>query len=125
MWGRLILNHRLMKKEEKEILKKINEFPNGLLSQTDLLKISNGNTKVNHSLIVGGFIEETKRKIKGIKLGFQEEATFYRITGKGKLVFEPFAKRTWFSIKGDIRTIIVSFVTTIITLILNHYFSTK
>lgn len=101
-----------MTKEEKEVLKKIFESPNGLLSQDALFAlIPNRNTKISHSLITSGYIEEVIRRIKLQQI----EATFYRITEKGRMVFEPLLNRLWFSLKGDIRTIIVSGITALLT----------
>lgn len=112
-----------MKKEEKEVLQKISSNKKGLLSQSDLLNcLSNSNTKISHRLITSGLIEETTRRIKAT----QVEATFYRITEKGMIALAPLYKQLWFSIKEDLRNIIVSAITAIITtiiaiLITNYY----
>lgn len=104
-----------MKKEERGILEKVKGWPKGLLSQSNLMNsIAGGDTKSVHSLITSGYIEETKRKIKGVKIGTQNEATFYRITEKGKLVFEPLYKRLWYLIRGDVRVILISLITSVI-----------
>ena len=101
-----------MTNEEREILRKILDYPSGLLSQSDFLNLlPNRNTRIMHSLITSGYIEEVTRRIK-----FQQfEATFYRITEKGRMVFAPFYRRYWFAIKGDVRTVIVSVITALLT----------
>ncbi len=100
---------------EKEVLKKIHDNPQGLLSQTDLINcLPNGNTKISHSLIAKGYIEEVSRLIKAT----QVEVTFYRLTEKGIMEFEPLRKRFWFLIKSDTRTILVSAITAIVTSII-------
>jgi len=101
-----------MDKKEKEILKKMLDNPNGLLSQSELIScLPDKDTKLSHSLITSGFIEETRRVIKLSGL----EATFYRLTEKGRIVFKPIYKRMWFLIKGDVRTIVVSIITALVT----------
>ena len=112
-----------MSKREKEVLKKILDIPRGLLSQSELINcLPDHDTRVSHSLITSGYIEEVKRIEKANKI----EITYYRLTEKGRMLFEPLHKRLWFLVKGDVRTIIVSIITalvitTITILITNHY----
>lgn len=112
-----------MNKEEREVLKKVSSSPKGLLSQSDLLSyVPNRNTKISHFLITSGLIEEVKRNIKATGI----EATFYRLTEKGRIALKPLYERLWLSIKGDIRTIIVSIITALLTtaitiLVTSHY----
>ncbi|MFA6095421.1 MAG: hypothetical protein WC767_01100 [Candidatus Paceibacterota bacterium] len=101
-----------MNKEEKEVLNKVLNHPTGLLSQSDWLNIlPNRDTRVGHSLITSGFVEEVTRLVKVTQI----EATFYRITEKGRNALKPFYKRFWISIKGDLRTITVSAITSLVT----------
>ena len=105
-------------------MRNVFESPNGLLSQDALFAlIPNRNTKISHSLITSGYIEEVVRRIKLQQI----EVTFYRITEKGLMVFEPLPKRLWFAVKGDVRTIIVSGVTALlttgITIFLTNYYA--
>lgn len=109
-----------MNKEEKEVLKKVRDDSGGLLSQSDLINyLPNRDTRLSHSLITSGFIEEVNRKIKATQI----EATFYRLTEKGRIIFEPFYKRLWFLIKGDIRIIIVAAITALIISIISKMIS--
>jgi len=109
-----------MNREEKEVLKKVMDNPSGLLCQSDLLNIlPNRNTKISHSLITSGYIEEVVRKIKASQM----EATFYRITEKGKMVFEPSLNRLWFWVKGDVRTIVVATITALIVSVISKVVS--
>ena len=101
-----------MTREEKEVLKKVFESPIGLLSQDGLLAlIPDRSTKISHSLITSGYIEEVKRLVKATQI----EVTFYRITEKGRIVFASPPERLWFAIKGDVRTIMVSVITALLT----------
>jgi hypothetical protein len=100
-----------MKKEEKEALQNIYNSSSGLLSQSELINcLPNRDTKISHSLITCGYVEETIRRIKSNQI----EATFYRLTEKGQNIFKPFHKRLWFSIKGDVRTVVVSVITALL-----------
>jgi len=109
-----------MKKEEKEALKNINNVNRGLLNQSDLLNcLPNRDTKLSHSLITSGYLEETKRLEKASQI----EITYYRLTEKGRLVFEPFYKQWWFYFKGDIRTVMVAVITTIVVSLIAKMFN--
>jgi hypothetical protein len=112
-----------MTKEEREVLRKVFDNPRGLLSQSELINAQpQGNTKLSHTLITSGYIEEVKR----VEKARQIEITCYRITEKGRMVFAPPLSRFWHSVKGDLRTIIVSIITALLTtaitiLITSHY----
>lgn len=101
-----------MDKKEKEVLKKVCDNPRGLLNQSELINcLPGGDTRLSHSLITSGFIEEVKRREKANG----QEVTFYRLTEKGRMVFNPIYKRMWFLIKGDVRTIVVAIITALVT----------
>lgn len=87
----------------KEVLKKVRDNSKGLLSQSDLINcLPDRDTRLSHSLITSGFIEEVNRRIKANG----QEATFYRLTQKGYLVFEPWWKRTWAFFTNDMAKIL-------------------
>ena len=87
-----------MTKEEKEALKKVFDHTRGLLSQSELINIlPDGNTKISHSLITAGFIEEVKR----VEKARQIEITYYRLTEKGRAVFAPWIERVWINFKTE------------------------
>ena len=97
-----------MKDKEKEILKKLVEHPEGSLSPCDMINVvARIDKKSVHSLISTGYIEEVKT-YKNNKI-----YNFYRATEKGLLFFDKWYKKIWFSIKGDVRNIIVSAITAI------------
>ena len=74
------------------------DHPRGLLSQSELINIlPEGNTKISHSLITSGFIEEVTR----VEKARQIEITYYRLTEKGRSVFAPWRKKVWFNFKTE------------------------
>ena len=107
-----------MEEIEKNLLKKLLNHSEGLLSPADLFNgIGEGKSeKIIHKLITEGHIEEVPHTIH------ERNYTFYRLTEKTHALFYPIHKRMWYFTKGDIRTVIVSsttaLMTTIITLIL-------
>ncbi len=110
-----------MHAQQKEILRGVVEYPLGLISQSQFFNsICKGDKKTAHILITSGFIEEVTRKIRETN----QDATFYRPTLKGQAIFYPWYRRLWYLIKGDVRTIIVatiiSLITSLVTISLSH-----
>lgn len=106
--------------QELDILKKTVEAHQGLLSPADFLNgICHRDGKSAHSLIALGLIEEVPHRVH------ERDYIFYRATEKGRFVFYPIYKKLWYWFKGDIRTIIVagiiSVVTTLITLLVKSF----
>jgi len=98
-----------MKDKEKEILKKLVVHPEGSLSPHDMINvIAKRDKRSVHNLISNGFIEEVPTHKN------DRDYNFYRATDKGLLFFDKWYKRIWFSIKGDIRNIIVSAITAVV-----------
>ncbi len=60
-----------------------------------------------HNLISNGYIEEVPTRKN------DRDYIFYRATEKGLSFFDKLYKKIWFSIKGDVRNIIVSAITAI------------
>lgn len=109
-----------MDNKQKEILKKFIEYPKGLISQGAFLTaIAEKDTKSAHALISAGFIEEVTRRV--VETG--QDATFYRSTPKGRNVFAPWYVQAWFLIKGDLRTVIVACIISVITTLITAYLS--
>ncbi len=103
-----------MTEEEKRILKAVVNR-GGLLSPADLINgIAQGDRKPVENLVVRGYIEEVPQDMHG-GLGNTYTLNFYRATEKGLLVFMSWYVKTWSGIKGNIRTIIVSAITALIT----------
>ena len=97
-----------MKGKEKEILKKLVEHPEGSLSPCDMINvIAKRDKRSVHNLISNGFIEEVPTHKN------DRDYNFYRATEKGLLFFDKWYKKIWFSIKGDLRNIIVSAITAV------------
>ena len=104
-----------MSNDEKDILKAV-IGRGGLLSPADLINgIAKGNRKPIENLVVRGYLEEVPQAVKGIKLGTMYSLNFYRATEKGLLVFSPWYSKVWNLMKGDIRTIVISAITALIT----------
>ncbi len=109
-----------MDKIEKNILEQVKNHTRGLLSPADMINgIARKNTKAVERLIIYGYLEKVPEYKPGPN-GMQKYL-FYRITEKGLNVFSPFYKKIWFMFKGDIRTIIVSVITAIITTLLMKF----
>ena len=100
-----------MNKEEKEQLKNLVESEEGLLS-VGVFTSGINKRKIAQKLIARRLVEECQYK----------NMPHYRATEKGLMIFESTLKKIWYFIKGDVRTIIVAIITsliiTIITLIL-------
>ncbi|NOQ68041.1 hypothetical protein GQ568_01205 [Patescibacteria group bacterium] len=98
-----------MEDKEKEILKKLVEHPKGSLSPCDMINaVAKRDKRSVHNLISTGYIEEVET-YKNDRV-----YNFYRATEKGLLFFDKWYKKIWFSIKGDIRNIIVSAITAVV-----------
>ena len=107
----------MIKKEEIEILKKTIKYHKGLLSPQEMI---NGVAKIDeksvHKLIVNNYLEEVPTH-KNDRL-----YTFYRVTEKGLLKFEPWYKKCWFNIKKYLINIFVSAITAVIILLIKIVF---
>lgn len=113
-----------MTKNEKRILKAVVDR-GGLLSPADLINgIAQRDRRSVENLVVKGYIEEVPQDMHGIR-GNTYTLNFYRATEKGLLVFAPWYKRFWFSVKGDVRTVLISAITaviiTLITIFLERF----
>lgn len=88
----------------------------GLLSPADLINgIAQQDRRSVENLVVRGYLEEVPQDLKGIKLGSTYSVNFYRATEKGLLVFSPWYIKIWHGMKGDVRTIVISAITALIT----------
>jgi len=104
-----------MIESERKILKVVVDR-GGLLSPADLINgIAQRDRKAVENLVVRGYIEEVPQDIKGIKLGSTYSVNFYRATEKGLLVFSPWYAKIWYGMRGDVRTIVISSITALIT----------
>lgn len=109
-----------MLKQEKDILRKTVEWHKGLLSPADFINgICKRDEKSAHSLISKGFIEEVPHKLH------DKDYIFYRASEKGRAVFYPIYKKVWLAVKGDIRTVIVAVIISIITTLVTIFIKSK
>ena len=100
---------------EKRILKAV-VSRGGLVSPADLINgIAQRDRRSVENLVVRGYLEEVPQDVKGIKLGSTYSLNFYRATEKGLLVFSPWYTKIWHGMKGDIRTIVISAITALVT----------
>lgn len=100
-----------MNKEEKEILRKSIKRKTGLYSPAEMINgIANHNRSLVENLVTKGYLEEVPTQINT-----GATYNFYRVSHKGLILFEPWYKRFSFYFKGDLRTIIISVITTILT----------
>ena len=104
-----------MTKNERKILKAVVDR-GGLLSPADLINgIAQHDRKPVENLVVKGYLEEVPQDMKGIKLGSTYTLNFYRATEKGLLVFSPWYTRAWHVMRGDVRTVVISAITALVT----------
>lgn len=104
-----------MKKETKEILKKAVDHPSGALSPANMINgIAGGNDKQVEWLVAHKYLENIPVDHPGIHGGFYT-LQFYRVSEKGYTVFAPWYERMWFFLRGDIRIVIISIITAILT----------
>lgn len=104
-----------MTENEKRILKAVVDR-GGLLSPADLINgVAQHDRKPVENLVVRGYLEEVPQDMKGIRLGTTYSLNFYRATEKGLLVFSPWYIKIWRGMKGDVRTIVISAITALIT----------
>lgn len=104
-----------MTENEKRILKAVVDR-GGLLSPADLINgIAQRDRKSVENLVVRGYLEEVPQDVKGVRLGSTYSLNFYRATEKGLLVFSPWYAKVWHGMKGDVRTIVISAITALIT----------
>ena len=98
---------------ERKILKIVVER-GGLLSPADLINgIAHRDRRSVENLVVRGYIEEVPQDKQGMQGTYT--LNFYRATEKGLLFFSPWYLKIWSWIKGDIRTIIISVITALVT----------
>lgn len=104
-----------MSEKEKEILREIVNR-GGLLSPADVINgIAKHDRRLVENLVVKGFIEEVPQDIGGVRMGSNHIVNFYRATEKGLTVFYPFYRKFWHIMKGDVRTIVISAITALLT----------
>lgn len=99
-----------MRKEEKELLNELITSQQGFKDTFALSQgqKSQGQKKIAQILIARGFVEEFQYK----------NILCYRATEKGHAVFYPLPQRLWFILKSDVRTVVVSIITALLTTIL-------
>mgnify|MGYP000607281592 CR=1 FL=1 len=108
-----------MTKDERRILKKLVNRGD-LLSPAKLINgIAKGDRRSVENLVVKGYIEEVPQDMHGPRGTYT--LNFYRATEKGLLVFAPWYKRIWSAIKRDIRTVIISTITAVITTLITIF----
>ncbi len=103
-----------MTKEEKILLKKVIDFHKGLLYPVDLFNMIGQHTsdKVIHKLIAENYIEEVPT------VHHDKNYTFYRITEKGYLEFEPLLKKLWKFIRNTKNlSTILSIIATVLSIL--------
>lgn len=106
-----------MTEEERTMLKKVADYPNGLISPADFFNNIGGHNsdKTLHKLISERYIEEVPHRLR------EKDYIFYRVSEKGHHVFYPKYKKILLSLSGDARTIVVSVITAVIVTILTIY----
>ena len=107
--------------KKKELLKIIIDGNYKEYEYKNLIKLVGENeSKLIRELIGTKYIDEVKRNVYAGSRG-NIEIIHYTVSEKGYLVFEPFYKKIWFTLKGDIRTIIIAVITSIIITIITIY----
>ena len=117
-----------MDANEKRILKALVEHPKGELSPADFINgIALRDERAVQHLKSQGYIDTTPHQNRDVR-GNYYDVLFYHATHKGLAEFYPWHEKFWFAIKGDIRTILVSALTSAITttvaITISHYLAT-
>ncbi len=105
---------RAVNRQQKEILKKVVDYKEGLILPIVFRNIVDGDGKSAHALIASGHIGEVPLHLNG------QTYTAYRASERGRMVFEPSLKRFWYAVKADIRTIVVAAITAIVTILITN-----
>ena len=104
-----------MTKNEKRILKAVVEHHDGLLSPADLINgIAQRDNRSVENLVAKKYLEEVPRQHRGLGDAYYT-INFYRAAEKGLLIFLPWYTKIWHGMKGDVRTIIISVITALVT----------
>lgn len=104
-----------MSNNERKILRAVVEHHEGLLSPADLINgIAQRDNRSVENLVSKKYLEEVPRQHQGLG-GNYYTINFYRATEKGLLVFAPWYEKIWAGIKGDVRTVVISAITALIT----------
>lgn len=118
-----------MTENEKKILKTVVEHREGLLSPAILINsIAQKDTRSVENLVATGYLEEVPSEHPGLNGGYYI-INFYRATEKALMRFAPWYKRLWFNVRGDIRIVLIStitaLITTLITMLIDKYLAKK
>lgn len=101
--------------EEKRILRELVEHPRGELSPADFVNgIAKRNERAVQNLKSKGYIDTTPHQHRDLHNNYYD-VHFYHATHKGIMYFDPWYKKTFFAIKDDIRTVLVSVITAAVT----------
>ena len=101
---------------EVSILKAVAKHHTGLLSPADLINgIAGRDEKSVNNLVAKGYLEEVSRDNPGFGAQPTYSINFFRITEKGLIQLAPRREKIWFSMKGDIRTVVVAAITSVVT----------
>ena len=108
-----------MNRTEKEFLKKVANYHEGLLTPVVLF---NGigeqkSDKIIHKLIAERYIDEVPQEKFDSLLRGNYKIIFYRLSDKGYLVFSPIWKRLWSFFSGDMAKILSLIAITISILV--------
>ena len=103
-----------MTENERKILKAVVDR-GGLLSPADLINgIAQRDNRSVENLVAKKYLEEVPRQHRGLGDAYYT-INFYRATEKGLLVFSPWHMKMWHGMKYDVRTIVISAITALIT----------
>lgn len=103
---------------EKEILRKAIESNEGLISPATMINsYARGKRRPVENLVAMGYLEHVPEQINTGKL-----INFYRVTEFGLATSYPLPKKIWHLIKGDIKTIMVAIITSILINIVIKFF---
>lgn len=107
-----------MNDAEQTILRKTVAHKGGLLSPAEMINgIAARDRASVEKLVTFGYLQEVPQDQQTIN-GPNYSLNFYRVTPKGFSVLEPWPKRIWLYVQGDVRNVVVSVITAFLTTLL-------
>ena len=112
-----------MTKKEKLILERAFNDKRGLFSPADFINgFAEQDRQAVERLVAEGFVAEVQQSVPdGPRMGQTKMINFYRLSQKGLSHFYPWYKKVWSFVKGDVRTVTVAIITTIITVLIGRF----
>lgn len=105
-----------MNKKERDILKRVVQSNEGLISPATLINsFAQRDRQSVENLVAKGYLELVPEQVG------DHMVNFYRVKEKGLIIFSSLINKIWFYLKEDLRTIIISIITTVLTVVVGNW----